>query len=126
MALSDLELPIHRLSTKAFIDADPTVITLTPRQEQMVAGTKVFAPQPNRDPQTFKVIWTYDNGIYRQIGTPGGVHRFDFILLGEYDAVMAIGDFWKVGSQEFRIEYIFPSNGYEVKGGGISHGAEPG
>lgn len=126
MALSAVELTLHRLGTQKFIDDDPTEIALIPNSEQVVAGTKTFVPQPARPPQQFKVIWAGDNGIYRRIGDQGGARRFDFILVGEHDAEVAIGDFWKVGSQEFRVEYIFPRNGYEVKAGGISHGAEPG
>ena len=121
-----MELTVRRYNTKSYIEASPTDIALIPRQETVVAGTKTFTPQPARDTQQFRVIWAGDNGIYRRIGDQGGARKFDFILVGEHDAEVAIGDFWKIGSQEFRIEYIFPSNGYEVKAGGISHGAKPG
>ena len=122
---SALELSIRRYNTRSYIEASPTEITLTPRTDLIVNGTKTFEPQTPRAAQQFRVIWAYDNGVYRQLGDQGGARRFDFIIVGEHDAEVAIGDFWKVGNQEFRVEYIFPGNGYEVKAGGISHGPKP-
>lgn len=126
MTLTATELTIHRLGTQKFIAANPTSIVLTPSGETLVAGTKTFVPQSPRAAQDFKVIWAYDNGIYRQLGDQGGVRRFDFIIVGNYDATVAINDIWQVGSQKFVITYIFPGNGYEVKAGGVSHGSSPG
>lgn len=125
MAFSTVELAIHRSGTKRFIDSDPTEIVLTPRTSQMVAGTKKFIDGVPRAEQRFKVIWAGDNGIVRIPGQEGGVRRFDFIIVGEHDAIVAINDFWKNGDQEFTIEYVFPSLGYEVKAGGVSHGPSP-
>lgn len=125
MALATKELALHRLGTQHFIAADPTEITLIPSTSAMVAGTKTFTPGVPRAAQTFKVIWSYDNGFYRQVGIDGAVHRFDFILLGEYDSTIVVGDYWESGTQRYQIEYVFPGNGYEVKAGGISHGGKP-
>lgn len=117
------QLAMHRRNTKRFIDDDPTEIQLSIAVKTMVAGTKVSGYSDNREPQTFKIIWQGDTGVVRE--PPSGAHRFDFILLGEYDANVAIGDFWQVENQKFVIEYIFPKNGYEVKAGGVSHGSKP-
>lgn len=125
MAFSDVELNLHRIGTKRFIDSDPTEIVLTPRTAQIVAGTKKFVDGVPRAMQRFKIVWAGDNGIVRIPGQEGGVRRFDFIIVGEYDAVVAIHDFWKVENQEFTVEYVFPSLGYEVKAGGVSHGSSP-
>jgi hypothetical protein len=126
-----VELAIHRLGTKSFIDADSRMITLTPRSSSMVNGTKVSTPQTPRDPQKLKVIFPNSSGIrndpslYRDVGSEGASKRFDFVIIGEYDAQIAVGDFWKEGQQEYQVEYVFPDNGYEVKAGGISYGASP-
>lgn len=122
--MSDAELTLHRQGTLDFINADPTWITLVPYVEQKVNGTLRFAAGPPRIEQKFKLIWAGENGIIRQ--TPNGSRRFDFILVGQHDAIVDIADFWKIIHQEFRIEYVFPSNGYEVKAGGISNGPKPG
>jgi hypothetical protein len=124
---NSLEISVHRKNTKRFIDADSTKIALIPRSEQYVDGTKKFLALPPRAVQTLKVIWMGDDGVVRQIDqTPGGVRRFDFVLLGEYDAIIQIGDCWYEGNQEFRIEYVYPYNDYEVKAGGVTHGSKPG
>jgi hypothetical protein len=69
------------------------------------------------------MIWLDETGIDRR--PPSGTRRFDFVLVGEHDANVAIGDYWKVGNQEFRIEAVTPYNGWEVKAHGISHGPKP-
>jgi len=126
MALSTVELAIHRKNTDNFISADRTYIVLTPRgTESMVNGTKVFIPGNDRAEQSFKIIWMGENGIVRTPSTDGGVRRFDFVLVGSYDAAVDVGDYWEVEDQENRIEYVYPFNGYEVKAGGISNGPKP-
>lgn len=120
-----LELSIQRRATKALINADPTSIVLFPNAGSMVNGTLKFTPGSARNPQNFKVIWDGSNGIARETGSPGEARRFDFILVGEHTATVAIGDVWKLGEQKFVIEFVEPSNGWEVKAGGISHGSIP-
>jgi len=123
MVASATELAIARLNTEKFISLDPTVITLTPRQDVWVAGTKKRQSLPDRSEQIFKVIWLPGDGIAYTID--GITMRFNFIVVGNYDAEVAIGDFWQVGNQQNEIDYVFPNNGYEVKAGGTSHGAHP-
>lgn len=118
-----VEKSIHRKNTKRFIDSDPTVISLITPVNAIVNGTKVANYTEDRAAQTFKIIWQGDDGVVRE--TPGGTRRFNFIILGEYDAELDIGDFWQVGDQKFVIEYVYPNNGYEVKAGGVSHGTTP-
>lgn len=122
--LSDFELSIHRKGTQKFIDADPTVIVLTPSTEVWSGGTKTYGSEPDRPAQNFKVIWSgsQDGLVVKSEGT---TRRFDFILVGSYDAQVAIGDHWNVGEQHFQVEWVAPANGYEVKAGGVSHGDSP-
>lgn len=125
MGASPSELPFLRAGTQRFIDLDPTTIVLTPRNDVWLAGTKVRGQLPDRDPQVFKVIWTdFGAGFSPTIVGPE-TRRFDFVLVGAYDAEIAIGDFWKVGDQDNEVTHIYPSNGYEVKAGGVSHGGNP-
>lgn len=126
MALSSVELAIHRKGTIRFIASDATNVVLKTRgTESMVNGTKTFIPGDDRPEQSFKIIWAGDNGVLRQVDSAGGVRRFDFILVGSHDATVDIGDYWEVDGQENRIEYVYPANGYEVKAGGISNGPKP-
>ena len=118
-----VELGINRANTKRFISLDPTEITLIPREEVFINGTKKIVDKPPRPPQLFKVIWGGSNGIVTT--SSGSTRRFDFVLLGEIDAVVEIGDHWLVGDQENVVEYLYPDNGYEIKGGGVSYGSNP-
>ena len=123
MIASQTELAIHRLNTDRFIGTDPTEIILTPRQDVWVAGSKRKVDVDDRDPQFFKVIWGGSTGITTTID--GTTHRFDFILVGQYTAEVAIGDHWLIGNQDNEIDFVFPFNGYEVKCGGNSYGSKP-
>lgn len=114
---------INRANTRRFIASDPTEIVLIPRVETWIAGTKKMVDQTPRDSQTFKVIWAGDNGI---LTTGSGItRRFDFILVGNSDAELEINDHWSINGQDYEIQYVYPSNEYEVKGGGVSFGGSP-
>jgi hypothetical protein len=122
--LSNIELSIHRKGTESFINADPTQITLIPSTESWVGGSKTFGSGTPRAAQSFKVIWSgSQDGIV--VNSEGKTRRFDFILVGKYNAVINIGDYWVVNNQHYQVEWIAPSNGYEVKAGGSSHGSKP-
>lgn len=116
---------IHRANTARFIDLDPTTIALKTRTEQFIAGTRKRTDGPTRSPQLFKVIWGTVGAGFVPIIAGGETRRFDFILVGNYDAIVDIGDYWTVNGQDNEIGYIYPPNGYEVKCGGYSHGGNP-
>jgi hypothetical protein len=123
MALSVVELSLHRKGTESFIAADTTTILLTSKAEVWAGGTKTLSADTDREPQDFKVIWSGSDGIVPH--ESGTTRRFDFILVGKYDAEVAIGDFWDIEDQHNVIEYVYPFNGYEVKCGGKSYGSNP-
>lgn len=124
MALSStLEKAIHRKGTKRFIDADPTTVVLSVPGGSVVDGTFKSGVGSTRSPQQFKLIWGEQSGIVREI--PDGARRFDFTLLGVWDAIIEIGDTFNIGSQKYIITYLYPYNDYEVKAGGVSHGSDP-
>ena len=123
LAGTAVELEIQRRATERFIASDPTTINLGFKVSIMSAGTKSFGTGGLRGDQIFKIIWSGSDGIVEE--PPNGTRKFDFVLLGKHDAVVAINDFWKVGNQEFRIDFVYPYNGWEVKAGGFSHGPGP-
>jgi hypothetical protein len=120
VALRDIELAVHRNGTVHFINSDPTAIALIPNTEVMEYGVRTFADSTPRPTTNYKLIWSGANGIVSTID--GQTKRFDFVIVGTHDSVIAVGDHWKVGDVDYRIEYVFPTNGYEVKGGGVAHG----
>lgn len=122
--LSNIELSIHRKGTERFINADPTTIALIPSVETWSGGSKSIGAGTPRADQTFKIIWSgSQDGIVTTV--EGKTRRFDFILVGKYDAAVEIGDHWNVDDQHFQVEWVAPSNDYEVKAGGSSHGGKP-
>lgn len=126
MSANSRELALNRRMTKWFIDRDPSTIVLSsPNKVQSGTAWRVSGKN-DKDPQTVKIIWPGGDGFV--LTTPDGrTRRFDFIIVGEHDADIEIDDFFEFeNGNKYTIEYLFPANGYEVKGGGSSHGAKPG
>lgn len=123
MTVRDVELSMQRMATAQYISAKPKTIVLHSRARTMVNGTMKTANTGVRAPQIFRLVWLSEDGIHER--PPEGSRKFDFAIIGNYDAEVAIGDFWKEGDQEFVVENITPSNGWEVKAYGISHGSKP-
>lgn len=119
--MNPVELAIHRKGTSQFIAKDSTELVLIPSGEVEINGSKSFVDSTPRIPQLFKFIYPGGNGV--SITSDGITHKFDFILVGEYDATVAIGDHWAEGEQFYQIEWVAPYNEYEVKAGGTTHGA---
>lgn len=118
-----VSVALNRRLTKYFIADDPTPITLKTRTWSTSGGSKEAVNGPDRLEQIFKVIYDGSTG---QVNTADGqTRKFDFILVGEYNASVAIGDYWDEGSQRYTIDYVFPDNGWEKKCGGTSHGISP-
>jgi len=125
MPVREVELAIHRANTKLFIESDPSEIILIPRVATKTAGTVKYSDGVPRDSQTFKVIWQQDSGIQREVSSQGGVQRLDFVLVGEFTADIGLRDYFEHGGNRYVVEWIAPPNGYEIKAGGVSHGAHP-
>ena len=118
-----LSLENNRAITAWFINDDPTTIVLTPHEEQFNAGAKKMVVLPDRDPLTVKIIYSGADGIVSV--DEGRTRRFDFIIVAEYDAVIKIWDSFDRLGNHYVVEYVYPFNGYEIKVGGTTHGAEP-
>lgn len=99
------------------------MITLTPSHETFVGGTKTYVQDDPRTPQEFWLIWPAIDSIV--VNSMGTTRKLDFILVGDWDAEVDIGDHWDRGSQKYVITWIAPFNGYEVKCGGVSIGEHP-
>lgn len=122
--LSAVEATLQRRVTKQFIDANPTsIILLNKIPGPVVGGTQMAGTDVARAAQTFRLVWLEERGINER--PPDGTRKFDFALVGQHDAAVDIGDHWKLGEQEFVIESIAPSNEWEVKAYGVSHGPKP-
>ena len=82
-----IELSIQRRATEDFIAANSSMITLKHHNFIMSGGTKVDGGFTVKDPQELRIIWDGSDGINRQVNEEqSGSRRFDFILVGKYDA----------------------------------------
>lgn len=113
-------LAVTRRQTKWFIDNDPFEIILTPVVKVRVpgGGYQVSNGAP-RAPQRVKLIYTGSaRGVAGQEGsqvTQDGVeHRYDYVVVGEYNFQVAIGDTWQDAlGNTCRITGLIPDNEYE-------------
>lgn len=124
------ELFENRRLTSAFIATDPVPVQLIPRVKVRTAsGAYTWTDAAPRALQTFKLVFGGATGGGRAglVRTGDGVERmFAFILIGNHDAVVEIGDHWlDAEGQSWEIEEILPYNGYETKATVRSYGGDP-
>jgi hypothetical protein len=120
-----MELQMNRKNTKAFIAADPVVVTLQTRTpvRSAIGGWITEEGEP-RAPQTFKLIMQSPAGGSLEQRTEDGTEReVDFILLGLWDAEIDIGDWWEDENDNiWEVRALVPSNGYETRAVIEAHG----
>lgn len=117
--MDPVELHYHRLNTEAFINTKPSSIVLVPQIKESTAsgGYKLVAGEP-RPPQIFRII---ELGANQSppilVLTDGKQREASFWLLGKWDAVVGVNDYWIApDGREWLVGDIVRSNGYEVRG----------
>lgn len=109
-----------RKQTKWFIDDDPFIITLVPRvaENRPGGGVEMVAGTP-RAPQTVKLVYTGSaRGVAGQEGvqvtTDGRERRYDYVVVGMWDMVCEVGDYWTdLAGNRWEITGFIPNNEYE-------------
>jgi hypothetical protein len=112
----EVELEIHRRNTEWFIAWNPYPVTLIPLVRQKSGSGSKWVDGSPRVIQTMRLIPQAETTP--PLSTTDGKERsITHVLLGRWDADMAIGDHWTdtVGST-FEVIDISTPNGYEVKG----------
>jgi len=119
------ELRVNRINTRAFIRADPIQIALKTRVpvRSATGGFSQSAGTP-RALQTFKLIMQSPAGSSLEQRTEDGTERqVDYILLGEYNAQVYVGDWWEDGNGNvWEVRALVPANGYETRAVVEAHG----
>jgi hypothetical protein len=121
------ELRINRINTAAFIAADALSLTLQVRGSvRTPSGAYASEAQPERPEQTFKLIMQSPAGSSIEQRTEDGTERqVDYILLGEWDAEVEVGDYWDdEDDQRWEVKAIIPRNGYETRAVVEAHGKD--
>lgn len=116
--MGPLELAIYRFNTTAFIAADPLNLTLTPRgSSRTPSGGIALQGADARPVQTFKLIMQSPaGGSIEQRTDDGTERRVEYVLLGEWDAAIDVGDFWDDDhGQRWEVTALIPDNGYEKR-----------
>lgn len=109
------ELSVQRQNTLAFINADPIAVVLTPRTKTVVQGVQKLVDGTPRNSQVMKLIMQSPAGGSIEQHTSSGTARvMDFTLLGQWNSLGDIGDWWEDSDgTHWEITAIVPNNGYE-------------
>lgn len=124
--MTDIGLPYLRRQTEAFINLDPTVISLIPvgRTVSPGGGVSKIGAQP-KPPQTLKLIWQGGNPSGKVQASDGSDRQYDMVLLGPHDADFDIGDHWFHDGVKYVIEGFLPDSEYQRKVGVKAYGEKP-
>jgi hypothetical protein len=120
------ELRALRKGTAGFIAVKSFSLVLTPVLRVKTATGYDTQEQTPRLPQKMRLIdqafILVGNNPGRLRSAMGEAQKATHMLLGEYDAQMAVGDFWVDSGARFEIDEIMPDNGYEQRAKVIRYG----
>lgn len=119
-----LDIQILKDLTHWFIMQDPTDVVLIPqampRTDNGGTSRQLGAA---RDPQTVKFVFQLGDSDGVNESQDGQERKYPYIMVMEWDAVVAINDQWHDPSGQFWIvKGLSPYNGYEVKAEIMSFG----
>jgi hypothetical protein len=118
--VSDIEERVNRFNTAQFIAKRPSVIELIPTvKTRTPSGGTALSDGAPRAAQILRLIeLTSPSG-----NSPGRLRTQDgqqlkvtYQLLGQWDAVIEVGDHWEDASgAEYEVKDLLPYNGYEQR-----------
>jgi len=121
----DAETDVQRMNTHAFIMSLPVQVTLTPHAPVRTAsgGVAKTAGTPRAE-QTMRIVEPDASlGGWAPVAALDGVERKNrYILLGEWDSVMAVGDRFTYNGRDCEIIELLPPLPYERRGLVNAHG----
>lgn len=116
--MDPVELRYHRENTTAFIAVKASMITLIPQSKvpTPAGGYKNVDGVP-RQPQTMRIIELGMNQTPPILRLTDGTERvLDFWLLGQWDAAIAVDDYWVAeDGRQWLVGDIIRPNGYETR-----------
>ena len=116
------ELAILRRQTSYFIDTQPRVVDLVPRTKiKTASGGYRWAEQPPRGPQRMRLIEPTQPGL-PLTGADGVVRETQFILLGEWDAIIGRYDLFELDDRRWEVAELYHFNGWERRAAVIAYG----
>lgn len=129
-ALTSLRLPELQWNTNEYIKAKPTTISLVPTRGDIAiskpgGGHDFPSPLPRAAQQFRLIVQTGFDGIELSPNDDGMSRKFAYIIVGSWNAQLAIGDMWSEGANRYHVDSIEPYNGYEVRGKVTAFASEP-
>lgn len=117
---SAAELKVNRANTTAFINANLSLVTLTPYVRVMSGTGSKMVAQPDRPTQRARIIDQFGGFVTaggRQTGADATERQMEYQLLMEWDAVIGKYDRWTDDETGERWEVwdLLPDNGYEKR-----------
>lgn len=124
--LSATELKYQRVATRAFIEANPMLVELTPRVPVKTKTGTTYDEQPARPAQMMRLVdqtRTFGAEPGKQQAADGVQRRMQYQLLGLHDSAIGLHDVW-TDADGIRWEVIdlLPPNGYEQRATVIRYG----
>ena len=120
-------MQVNRELTHTFIENDPYTATLIPVSKVKKPGGGIEkVDELPRPEQTFKLIYQgmFESGVAE--AQDGTERKYDYIMLGEWNATVHIGDHWMDDAGgSYTVIGITPYNGYETKATVRYFGKEP-
>lgn len=116
---------VDRRITRGFVGFSPEWVVLTPMNRvRTLSGGYTVTPGGSREPQQLTVIEASNKGD----GAPekielvdGQERRVSYVLIGDMDVIVEIGDVFYRNGSAHKIAHIMPSNGYEVRAVAVAH-----
>lgn len=120
------EQDIQRDLTHRFIQTQPVVLVLKPRQRHRTAsGGWEWQNTVPRPPQVMRLC---EPSTVNQImpapatGQDGQVRKVEFMLLGEWDAAIGVNDTFTHDGAEFQVIEVAAFNGWEQRASVVRYG----
>lgn len=133
-SVADIRLAELQFITQAFINEQPSTITLLPSRgtsAQQPSGGHKYSPATARAPQTFRVSARGAGEGPVLAKTDGGRSvKYEYDLIGAFNATIEVGDTWDDTAPDgsaihYKVEFVHPFNGYEVSAYVTSWATEP-
>lgn len=115
---STAELNVNRLNTRAFIAANPTLLSLTPRTPVRDGEGQRMIPGVPRVAQVARLIDQGTVGAGGDVSTAqdGFQRKVGYQLLLPHDGVVGLYDYWvDAAGVRWEVNSLLPYNGYEVR-----------
>jgi hypothetical protein len=120
------ELQVNRVNTEAFIAANPSYVALIPRTATKTGEGILYVDGPPRASQRFRLIdQSSTNGPQPGsiVGADGTQRRVDYQLLGKFDAIVGLNDYWvDAAGIRWEVAELLPDNGYERRARVVRYG----